>query len=735
MIIDNVRDLIDITTFIDQNEFLAFDIETTGLMPSQEKIIGFGVSNSEKGFYVVHLRWNGSELEEVIPFEECKKILAKLKDKQWTGWNSSFECRFCMSYFGVDLVNSLWSDGMLAKHTVDEERPFALKELAKKLYGDEAVDEQALMKESIKANGGNPSSDYFMADAEILGKYCIQDCLLTFRINEHYLKEVKKQRLEKFFFVEEVMPMYKEVIIPMESKGVVVDVDLLSKYSEELKLDIENQTNKIMQQIEPHLDNFYAWYLNKEMPPRRSGTFAQLLCKYYDLDLPKTKTGRYSLSDSALEPFKDHEAIKFISGGPYLDEEVVKAVQNLWWEEQGKPQVFNLSSKDHLKRLFFDELQEEPVSRTEKGNPQVDHLFLMKVADKYEWVKDLMVFNRLVKLQGTYIDRYLEQNIDGSFFPGWFMHRTTSGRLGGDLMQLPRKVSGVDPLVEKYNNVIRDCIISGSGRKLVGADYSSLEVVVFADDSEDPALLDMIRNGEDFYSKTAIGVHGLSDEYSADKKADNFLKNHKPDLRQDAKVYSLGLRYGMQSFKLSKTLNISTEDADEIIDSYFHTYPDLKIRMDNLIDFAKKFGYVKSRAGRVRHLPMLKKLHFAHGEELGDSLSLWKKYHGCPKKYKQMKYLSKQYRAAINNALNFPIQSMAASITNRACVAISREFKRIGLDAHIIMQIHDEIVVSAAEKDVERVVKIMKFLMENTTKLSVPLNADPEVGNKYGDIK
>ena len=206
-------------------------------------------------------------------------------------------------------------------------------------------------------------------------------------------------------------------------------------------------------------------------------------------------------------------------------------------------------------------------------------------------------------------------------------------------------------------------------------------------------------------------------------------------MRQDAKVFGLGLRYGMQEFKLAKTLNIEQRDAKKIIEKYFKSYPKLRVRMNELVDFAKNNGYVKSKAGRVRHLPLLKKLQYTHGDMLGDSLKIWEKYHDIPKKYDQMKYLGKQYRSMINNCLNFPIQSMAASITNRACIAVARELKRIGLDAYICMQIHDEVVVNCAEKDVKRVSKILQFCMERTTRLNAPLNAEPEVGDKYGEIK
>jgi DNA polymerase I-like protein with 3'-5' exonuclease and polymerase domains len=738
MVIRDISDIEKVQNFISQNEYLAFDIETTGLQPRTDKVIGFGVSNGVEGFYVVHYEWIDNELVEVVPYNVCREILELLKHRKWTGWNSSFEVRFIRHYFNVELVNSLWSEGMLAAHLLDENRrTYRLKDIAVEVFGASATDEQKLMKESIKANGGDPKCDYYMADADIMGNYCIVDCLLTFRLNEKYVAELKAQNLDKFFFSEEVMPMYTNVVINMEDKGVKVDTELLKNTLNDLVTDLDNIHRRIQKAIAPDLDDFTSWYLNKELPPKRTGEFAQYICKFAELTLSQTKSGKLSLTKKNLEELPDSIYKTFLLGGDYLTEEIVRNVQELWLSEQPDQFIFNISSKHHLKRLFFTKLNETPVSKTDKGNPQVDQLFLNNMSDKYEWVKDLIVYNNLMKKKSTYIEKYLNDSIEGFFYPSWFMHRTTSGRLGGNLMQMPRQLSpgSADPLIIKYNNVIRDCIISGDGYKLVGADYASLEVVVFADDAGDKTLLDMIRNNEDFYSKVCIDVNNLHDKYSASKTAPNFFKTFEPDMRQDAKSYSLGLRYNMQSFALSKTLDISQKAAQDIIDKYFKAYPALKLRMDELIESAKTKGYVKSKTGRVRHLPMLKKLAASHGDSLLDSLDMWKKYHDCPKKYSQMKYLGSQYKSAVNNCLNFPIQSLAASITNRACIAIQREFNRLKLDAYICMQLHDEVVVRCKNKDVKRVSKTMKFLMENITKLSVPLNADPEVGEVYGEIK
>ncbi|HAT67521.1 MAG TPA: hypothetical protein DCS66_23480, partial [Flavobacteriaceae bacterium] len=105
-------------------------------------------------------------------------------------------------------------EGMLAKHTMDEERPFGLKDVGVKIYGDQEKKEQLDLYESITANGGT-KTEYYKADKDVMGKYCIQDCHLTFRLAFYYITKMDKQ-LENFFFKEEVMPLYKEVTIPME---------------------------------------------------------------------------------------------------------------------------------------------------------------------------------------------------------------------------------------------------------------------------------------------------------------------------------------------------------------------------------------------------------------------------------------------------------------------------------------------------------------------------------------
>ena len=133
----------------------AYDIETDGLNIRNGNIIGFGISNGLKGFYFCHQYYEDGKLKEALSREECLVILRLLKDRKLIMWNGSFDIRFTYHYFGIDLVDSLYIEGMLAKHTVDEERPFGLKDVGVKIYGDQEKKEQLDLFESLKKKFSN----------------------------------------------------------------------------------------------------------------------------------------------------------------------------------------------------------------------------------------------------------------------------------------------------------------------------------------------------------------------------------------------------------------------------------------------------------------------------------------------------------------------------------------------------------------------------------------------------
>ena len=707
----------------------AYDIETTGLNVRKDEIIGFGISNGLKGFYFCHQYYENGEMKQALSKEECLVILRLLKKRKLIMWNGSFDIRFTYHFFDIDLTDSLYIEGMLGKHTIDEWFPFGLKEVGVKIYGDQEKKEQKDLFESIKVNGGT-KTQYYKADKDIMGKYCIQDCHLTFRLAFNFVTKMDK-KLEKFFFIDEVMPLYKNVTIPMELKGIPVDVKNLEQLQVNIQGDIAKLENQIQTLISPLLEKvFEPWYLWKNFPPRRTGPFAQALVKYANLSLPQTGSGAFSLSKKALESLEDSIYKTFLLGGEYLPNDVVREIQNTMIDGY----MFNLLSKHHLKKLFFETLGEEPLSKTEKGNPQVDDNFLDSMANKYEWASLLRDYNKLNKIKGTYIDRILDSQEDGVFYPSFQQHKTVSGRYGSDLQQLPRPLeeNQASELVRKYNNEIRKLFIAGENYVFIDSDYESLEPHVFAHVSGDERLKDIFRSGRDFYSTIAIATEKL-DGVSAVKSSDNYLGKVNKQLRQKAKAYSLGIPYGLEAYGLSKQLDIKQSDAKILVSNYLEAYPDLKAWMKKTDDMVKKVGQVASEAGRIRHMPKAPKIWKRLLNYILDSLEIWKLFNDDVRKYNQVKFLRKEMINYLNNGKNFQIQSLAASITNRACIAIARELKRKGVDGHVCAQIHDQIIVRVPKSEAKQWQKTVQFLMENVYKLSLPLKAPAEIGVNFAD--
>jgi DNA polymerase I-like protein with 3'-5' exonuclease and polymerase domains len=722
MIVDNHDKFQKCLNWIKKQDVIAFDVETDGLNTRKNKVIGFGIGNADSGFYIK---------DE----EKAKVILNKLHGKKLIAWNAYFDLEMTKNTYNVDLWDSLYLDCICLKHTVDEIPPFGLKEVASKILGTDSKDEQKELKASIKANGGSVN-EFFKADLSILAKYCIKDCTLTYQLYEYYIEELKEQKLEKFFFEDEVMPLYKEVTRHMQSRGIPVDVTRLEKAQKDISNDVIKLENEIQESIEPYLDIFMKWLLNKDYTPKRSGKFAQKLIELSGKPIKRLRSGKFSLAASALQPYETHPFIGYLLSKRLLSHGDIRRVQNRLLEDEKIKYPFNLQSKHHLKKLFFDTLQETPVSKTLKGNPQVDELFLNKMSQKYQWVQKLQDYNKLNKLKSTYIDRILELQEDGIFFPQFWQHRTISGRYGSDLQQLPRlaEEGQFTPLITGYRNQIRSFFIAGEDHKFIDADYESLEPHIFAHVSNEEKIRDIFRKGQDFYSEIAIQTESL-DGVSSNKLADNYLGKVDKRRRQRAKAYSLGIPYGMESFALGKNLEIDQKTADRLIKSYLERFPNLNNWMKETEELFKLKGKVESQAGRVRRFSKGQKLLLKYGAKVLNSLTLWEDYNHNPRKYAEMKEIRKVIKNSLNNAKNFQIQSLAASITNRACIQINRLLKDSGIDGYVCAQIHDEILVRVPAKWAKSLKTPIEGIIENNYKISVPLKAPASIGDNYGEVK
>ena len=758
--VNNKETLKELLEHIKSSELVAYDTETNSLNPRKGLIIGFSVSGEiGKGYYVPIREWKEDCLQEITiagfnADKIARRVINGLLDKKLIMHNASFDVRFTKNFYGIDLLPALHADTGLLVHTVREEgafgfgNPFGLKSIAKMVQEEiglnveaEANQEQLELKASIKANGGSTSKDnfeIFKADMSILAKYAAADTDLTLRIYHYFLKLLKEENLEKFFFEEEVMPLYREVTVPMEEHGVRVDVLLMEKIKHKILIDLDHYSELVVKALLSD-KKIKDWIIGRALeayPPKNKGTFAQRLLEQVGTNLIRSyKTGRYTLNKSSITAMEESPVKYYLLTGDlsHLTENQTRQVSMSLWKEDNDGKFFNIQSKDQLGKIAFDVLGLTPLSSTTKGKAQFDEDMIQSISDQFEWAKYLRIYNKLTKIKSAYIDRFLDTSEEGKFYPYFKQNGTVSGRYGSDLQQLPKPLEpGQDEdIIIEYTNIVRAFFICDDGYKLLDTDYASLEPRIFAAVAGDDGLKEIFANDWDFYSTIAIRAEKL-EGVSPDTKAPNYLKKVDPVKRQTAKSYSLGIAYGMSGYALAMTLNIPTKEADKLVQGYLDGFPELKKWREDSRAFVKKNGYIKNKVGRIRHLPKAEEIY----SNIGDKLLDWKARRELEREFGVEKITSfyKDYRNALNNCLNFQIQSYAASVVNRAAVQINRKFKQQNIQGQVIAQIHDQLICQVKDEDVKRACEIVQDCMENTTKLDgVQLIAEPEVTINFRD--
>jgi DNA polymerase I-like protein with 3'-5' exonuclease and polymerase domains len=759
--VNSKETLKELIQHIRENEYIAFDTETDSLNPRKGRIIGFSVSGEVgKGFYMPTMIWNVDRLEEVQiegkgAHELTKFVINQLVNKKLICHNASFDLRYVKCFYGINLLPSLHADTSLLVHTVKEEgafgygSPFGLKPIAimvqKEIGLDvekEANEEQVALKDSIKANGGSTSKEsyeIYKADLEILSKYAAADTDLTLRIYKHFLEVLIKEGLDKFFFEEEVMPVYREVTIPMEEHGIRLDIPLIQETRDRIAKDLEEQSVLVVQELlkEPKVRGWIIDQAVEAYPPKSKGIFAQRLLEHNSIELPKSeKTGKFTINKAAVSGLPVSVIKDFLITGDttYLTKDQIVRTSLSLWKEDNSGQFFNIQSKDQMGKIAFNVLGEKPISSTTKGKAQFDEDMIQSIKDKYTWAKHLRLYNKLTKIKTAYVDRFLDSAEDGKFYPYFKQNGTVSGRYGSDMQQLPKPLEpGQDEeMIMNYTNLVRAFFIADEGTKVLDTDYASLEPRVFATVAGDQGLKDIFNNDLDFYSHIAIKTEKL-EGVSAHTKAPNFLKKVDPVKRQTAKAYSLGVPYGMSGYALAMSLGVDRKEGERLVEGYLDGFPQLREWRENSRKFVKEQGYIKNKVGRVRHLPQAKEIYAALGDKLIED---WRFRKELEKDYgiEYVTSLYRDYKNALNNCLNFQIQSYSASIVNRAALQINRRFQRENIVGQVICQIHDQLICQVREEDVSRACEIVQDCMENTTKLDgVELIAIPEVSVNFRD--
>ncbi len=342
---------------------------------------------------------------------------------------------------------------------------------------------------------------------------------------------------------------------------------------------------------------------------------------------------------------------------------------------------FNLSSPKQLQEILFDEMNIPVIEKTPGGQPSTAESVLQELAKQYELPQVILEHRTLSKLKSTYTDRLPEQISEktGRVHSTFHQAVTTTGRLSSSDPNLQNI-----PIKTEEGRMIREAFVAPKGFDLISIDYSQIELRIMAHLSKDEGLITAFENGEDIHSATAMEVFGSADDQA----------------RRSAKAINFGLIYGMSAFGLGKALGVTRPEAADYIASYFGKYPGVKIYMDEMKAKAKDQGYVETAFGRRLYLPGI--------------------------------HSGRTRMAAERAAINAPMQGTAADIMKLAMINMHDYIKGTGKDIHLILQVHDEVIVECPEKDTKTTLKALEQIMTDVTKLSVPLVVESGVANNWG---
>lgn len=701
IVIRTLPELEKLRAYINANDYIAFDTETTGV-DVDASIIGFSVSaDVETGYYVVLSYWDVTS-QSLIDLETkngVKDILRLLVGKNLIMHNACFDCAMVESNYQVSLMPSVHTDTMILGHILDENRHNGLKELSVSLYGADSKTEQIMMKESVHKNGGVLTKDkyeLYKADSDLIARYGAKDTILTLKLFYTFVPDLFAQNLDTFFYEDESMPLLRGPTYELNGTGLKVDLEKLSELEKTLQAECMQAKAYIISEITPHVKDKYKG--DKPSNTFNIGSSKQLAWLLFirlgnDFNT-LTKEGRNLCKALNLKlPYSFKAKKEFLLTLTQNKNRVYKA-------PEFNPKTNKMSRPKKIGDAW--------------NYIAADKSTLKMYASKYRWVEKYLEYAKNLKILTTYVEGIKSRMKYGIIRPSFLQHGTTSGRYSSknpNFQNLPRD-----------DRRVKACVIARPGKVFVGADYSQLEPRVFASFSKDKRLLDCFKSGDDFYSVIGAEVFDKIG-YSLKKDDENSFAKKFPNLRNIAKVVALSSTYGTTAPKMAPAIGKPINEAQEIIDNYFERFPSVKALMLESHEIAKIEGSVSNLFGRPRRMPLAKEIKKIYGKT-------------------QHSDLPYEIRNLLNLAINHRIQSTGASIMNRAAIACHKMCQRLAMTDHkwrevkIVMQIHDEVILEGPESLAEDMVLVLKDAMENTVILpGVDLVAEPKIAYNIADLK
>ena len=362
----------------------------------------------------------------------------------------------------------------------------------------------------------------------------------------------------------------------------------------------------------------------------------------------------------------------------------IEQLQQSIWALAGEP--FNIQSPKQLGNVLFERLM-LPAGKKTKTGWSTNAAVLDKLRGKHPIVEQILDYRTLAKLKSTYADGLLKEiSADGRIHTNFQMTVTATGRLSSTEPNLQNI-----PVRRELGAQIRRMFVASPGKVLVDADYSQIELRLLAHIANDETMIAAFRSGEDIHAVTASQVFGVP------------LAEVTPLQRSHAKAVNFGIVYGISAFSLAQDIGVFQNEAKAYMDSYFAKYHGVRAYMTRVVEQAKADGYVTTLFGRRRDLPELKSSNFnlrSFGERV---------------------------------ALNMPIQGTAADIIKAAMVRVDARMRAEHLQARLLLQVHDELIVECPAAEAETVKAILVDEMEHVVDYRVPLLVDAKIGASWAE--
>lgn len=366
-------------------------------------------------------------------------------------------------------------------------------------------------------------------------------------------------------------------------------------------------------------------------------------------------------------------------------------IEDQIYRETGEP--FNLNSPQQLSQALFERLRIEPPDRTQKtasGFYSTSADVLESLRGKHPVVDRVLEFRELSKLKSTYLDALPAQvnPSTGRVHTSFNQTGSVTGRIASSDPNLQNI-----PIRSELGRQVRRAFIAARGMRLVGVDYSQIELRIVAHMANDEAMLEAFRAGQDIHAATAAAIYGVP------------IEQVTGDQRRRAKGVNFGLIYGMSAFGLTRYADLTLAEAEDFVKAYFAQFPGVKSYLDGMRRQAAEQGYVETLLGRRRYFPGLKTASFNQR--------------------------SREEREAINA----PIQGTAADIMKIAMLRVPEALRSAGLSGRMILQVHDELVLECPEAEVHETVGLVRKMMGEAFPLKAPLTTEARVGPDWGTME